>query len=561
MNKSLLEKNTNKSKKISKILFISAPRLTLKQLNGHTERSRYYWEVYPPLGLMYLSSAFKQNIKDIETKVLDLHLDSIKRSQKNIKVDWLEMCKEEIDEFNPDLVAISAMFGASFESTQLIGNYINEKYSDIVIVSGGVHITGLTKEKTDDLNFNDFICIKESERHFPQLVNYLNGETHLVNGVIPIKTRFVKNKNDFTKDTDVIDHVDELPIPDFGVVDIKNYYKYGILSAAQTVSYDTPLATMQTVRGCTARCTFCSVRNFNGFGIRTHSPERVLKEMKILYDQYGIRHIDFVDDDFTVSKERVIKICEMLIEKKLNLTWSIGNGVRLGSLDDEILTYMANAGCTYLSLGIESGDGEMLRQMKKPLTLKILEKKAPLLARHPKIYYRANFITGYPGERPDQLQKTFDCAKKYTWDWCLFSLCKPLPDTELYNKLLENNVKDSQVERKKNDEDYSFQETAGVVADDEQKLFQLTYDNNLVVNFKFNKNLYGRNIPRAISDFERVTKIAENHAFAWNCLTIAYSNTKQKDKMSFAREKTKEITKNNKYWASKFKQLEFKPAY
>ena len=136
-----------------------------------------------------------------------------------------------------------------------------------------------------------------------------------------------------------------------------------------------------------------------------------------------------------------------------------------------------------------------------------------------------------------------------------------MPDTELYNQLLENNVKDSQVERKKNDEDYSFQETAGVVADDEQKLFQLTYDNNLVVNFKFNKNLYGRNIPRAIGDFERVTKIAENHAFAWNCLTIAYSNTKQKDKMSFAREKTKEITKNNKYWASKFKQLEFKPVY
>ena len=62
MNKSLLEKNTNKSKKISKILFINAPRLTLKQLNGHSERSRYYWEVYPPLGLMYLSSAFKQNI-------------------------------------------------------------------------------------------------------------------------------------------------------------------------------------------------------------------------------------------------------------------------------------------------------------------------------------------------------------------------------------------------------------------------------------------------------------------------------------------------------------------
>ena len=112
------------------------------------------------------------------------------------------------------------------------------------------------------------------------------------------------------------------------MVDIKNYYKHGILSAAQTVAYDTPLATMQTVRGCTARCTFCSVRNFNGFGVRTHSPDRVLKEIEILYKKFGIKHIDFVDDDFTVSRERVIQICKMLIERNYNLTWSIGNGVR-----------------------------------------------------------------------------------------------------------------------------------------------------------------------------------------------------------------------------------------
>ena len=353
-------------KKVSKILLINTPRLTLKQLNEYSERSKYYWEVYPPLGFMYISAAVKNEIDYSEIKVLDLHIESIKKSQKNQKVDWLEMTEDCMKSFQPDMVAISVMFGASFESAQLVGKFLRKKYPDLVIASGGVHVTGIVKEKNNGLEFNDFVIIKESEKHFPQLVKYLNEETNLVNGVIPIKTNKVRKDEHFTKDTDTIEHVDELPIPDYGIVDIKNYYKHGILSAAQTVAYDTPLATMQTVRGCTARCTFCSVRNFNGFGVRTHSPERVLKEIEILYNKFGIRHIDFVDDDFTVSRSRVVEICKMLIEKKYNLTWSIGNGIRLGTLDDELLTYMADSGCTYFSLGIESGDDKMLKEMKNP---------------------------------------------------------------------------------------------------------------------------------------------------------------------------------------------------
>lgn len=527
-------------KKIKKILFVNIPRLTLKQLNEYNERSKYYWEVYPPLGIMYLSAAIKNETKNIDVKVLDMHIEGIKLSQANKKVDWFKMVKEAVEEFKPDLVGISVMFGASFETAKSVGEYLRENQPELVIVSGGVHVTGIIKEKNPGLDFNDFVVIKEAEKHFPQLVKYLNSETKIVNGVIPVKTIHVRNKGDFSQTNDPIEHVDELPIPDYGVVDIKNYYKHGILSAAQTVAYDTPLATMQTVRGCTARCTFCSVRNFNGFGVRTHSPDRVLKEIEILYKKFGIKHIDFVDDDFTVSRERVIQICKMLIERNYNLTWSIGNGVRLGTLDDELLTYMADSGCTYFSLGIESGDDSMLKEMKKPLTLKILNKKAPLLEKHSRIYYRANFITGYPGETPDQLNRTFECAENFSWDWCLFSLCKPLPDTELYNKLLEGKADNSNLSNKdKKNESFNFQSAEGMVADEEKRIFELTYNKNLEINFKLNKNLKGRNVERAISDFERVTKLAENHAFAWNCLSLGYEILNDDLKMKFAKNKVK----------------------
>lgn len=550
------------NKRYKKILFINIPRLTLKQLNEYNERSKYYWEVYPPLGVMYLSSAIKEQQKDVEVKVLDLHIEGIKLSQLGKKVDWIQMVKDATEDFKPDLVGVSVMFGASFETAKEIGQFLRKEYPELVIISGGVHVTGIIKEKNHDLEFNDFVVIKEAEKHFPQLVKYLNYEIDTVNGVVPVKTNKVRKKEDFTGTNDPIEHVDELPIPDYGVVDIKNYYKHGILSAAQTVTYDTPLATMQTVRGCTARCTFCSVRNFNGFGVRTHSPQRVLKEIELLYKKFGIRHIDFVDDDFTVSRSRVIEICKMLMERKYDLTWSIGNGIRLGTLDDELLTYMADAGCTYFSLGIESGDDLMLKEMKKPLTLKILNKKAPLLEKHSRIYYRANFITGYPGETPDQLNRTFKCAENYSWDWCLFSLCKPLPDTELYNKLLEGKADNSTLSLKdKKQSGYNFQESEGMIAEEEKKIFDLTYDKNLLINFKLNKNLSGRNVKRAISDFERVTKLAESHAFAWNCLSIGYQAINDDTKMKFANNKVKKILNENKYWTDKFDTLEFKPNY
>ena len=60
---------------------------------------------------------------------------------------------------------------------------------------------------------------------------------------------------------------------------------------------------MQTVRGCIARCSFCAVRSFNGLGVRMHSSSRVLKEIDLLYNKFGIKHVDFVDDDFTYERE------------------------------------------------------------------------------------------------------------------------------------------------------------------------------------------------------------------------------------------------------------------
>jgi len=562
-------KDPNKPNPIKNILLISVPRLSIKQLTDEFKSTvslgtqskpadKSHYEIYPPLGLLYLSSMFKEK-KNVDVQVFDMHLHCIQMLQNNTRVDWEKIIDDAIKKYKPDLVGLSSMFGASFEGTRFVGETIKKHYKDIIVVCGGVHMTGLANNNDENLKFADFICLNESEYHFLWLVEYLNNEKDTLTGVVLVNNKtLLRNEADLIPGSHVVQDLDTLPIPDFGAVDLKNYYKYGILSGAQTIDYDTPLATMQTVRGCIARCSFCAVRSFNGLGVRMHSSRRVLEEIDLLYNKFGIRHVDFVDDDFTYDRQRVMEITDAIINRDYNFTWSIGNGVRLGSLDEEMLKNMEKSGCTYLSFGIESGDDEILRQMKKPLTLEILRDKVKLLDICPKIYYRANFITGYPGETKEQLQKTMDVAEKYPWDWNLFSICKPLPDTDLWNELLENNA-DFEGVGNNTDQDYNYSSYEGKVFNDagDEYIFNTSYDFNLKSNFRNNKNLNGRNVVRAVKDFERIVAKVENHAFAWNCLAIGYKKLKQYEKSEYALKKTMEIVSESSFWSEKFVKHQF----
>ena len=563
-----LVKYSSKPNPIKNILLINIPRLTIRQLNDEFQSTlsfgtqskptaKTHYEIYPPLGLLYLSSMFKEK-NNVDLQIFDMHLNCIQMLQKNTIVDWKKVVDDAIKKYKPDLVGISSMFGASFEGTKFVGETIKKHYKDIIVVCGGVHMTGLANNNDENLKFADFICLNESEYHFLWLVEYLNNEKDTLTGVVVNNKTLLRNEADLIPGSHVVQDLDTLPIPDFGAVDLKNYYKYGILSGAQTIDYDTPLATMQTVRGCIARCSFCAVRSFNGLGVRMHSSRRVLEEIDLLYNKFGIRHVDFVDDDFTYDRQRVMEITDAIINRDYNFTWSIGNGVRLGSLDEEMLRNMEKSGCTYLSFGIESGDDEILRQMKKPLTLEILRDKVKLLDICPKIYYRANFITGYPGETKEQLQKTMDVAEKYPWDWNLFSICKPLPDTDLWNELLENNA-DFEGVGNNTDQDYNYSSYEGKVFNDagNEYIFNTSYDFNLKSNFRNNKNLKGRNVLRAIKDFERIVAKVNNHAFAWNCLAIGYRKLKQYEKSEYALKKTMEIVSESSFWSEKFVKHQF----
>ena len=119
-------------------------------------------------------------------------------------------------------------------------------------------------------------------------------------------------------------------MPAWDMIDTENYYKITFVTGLKNVIEDVaPSAIINTLRGCIARCTFCSVRNFNGFGVRARNPEDVLDEIEMLVKDYGVKYIEVVDDDFSADVERAIAICKGINNRKLDIIWSIDNGIRL----------------------------------------------------------------------------------------------------------------------------------------------------------------------------------------------------------------------------------------
>jgi len=219
---------------------------------------------------------------------------------------------------------------------------------------------------------------------------------------------------------------------------------------------------------------------------------------------------------------------------------------------------MVRSGCTYFSIGIESGDPKIMKEMRKPLGLKLLWDKVQLLYQFPQIYYRANFICGFPGETEEQMNMSFSLAQDLGLDWSLFSICKPLPGTQLYKEVMQSTLSDT-ADINSDSMDFRFNTSKGIASGSgtSESVLDIVYSQNLRINFMNNKNMKGKNIQRAIRDFERVTKIADDHAFAWNCLAQCYKSLNMHTAAQGAIQKTAQIIGQNDYWKNKFIELDF----
>lgn len=357
----------------------------------------------PPIGLMYIASYLIKNrypgVYILDTEVSGYSIDKVK-------------------EYKPDVIGLTSV-SPNFESACNIANEI-KKHLDVPVVLGGVHATVDTMNAMKQCTSFDAAVFGEGEETAKELIEVIDRKSEYQD----IKGLSFRRGHEVFKSAyrPPIENLDELPFPARHLIDNTKYTfsvtKEGII----------PLTMMCTSRGCPYECVFCASKTIWGKKTRFRSAENVVKEIEEVI-KLGIKYIAFSDDTFTLNRNRVIEICNAIISKNLKIKWQMMTRANL--FDEELLELMKKAGLVRMSVGIESGDPEILKKIKKGVTLEDIT-NAYRIADKVGIETRGSIMLGHPYETRESAMRTLrfvrglsDCKQLYV------NVSTPYPGTEL----------------------------------------------------------------------------------------------------------------------------------
>ena len=197
-----------------------------------------------------------------------------------------------------------------------------------------------------------------------------------------------------------------------------------------------PCISFYTTRGCPAQCTFCLwPQTHSGHRWRLRSSDDIVNECRWTLENFpGLKEIFFDDDTFNYQKARTIELCSKL--KTLNFTWSCTSRV---TTDYDTLKAMKDAGCRLLIVGYESGDQQILKNIKKGATID-MARRFTANCKKLGLIVHGDFIVGLPGETPATIRKSIDFAKELDVETIQVSIGHPFPGTEFYDHVKKNNL-------------------------------------------------------------------------------------------------------------------------
>ncbi|TAN56886.1 MAG: B12-binding domain-containing radical SAM protein, partial [Rhodospirillales bacterium] len=405
-----------------KVLLIQIPQIILGSFNREIALKRGYY-AFPPTGLQYLYEAIKH--RGLEVEIFDLNLEILKKvfADPNFDpLDWPRLLEEKLHGFQPALVGVSCLFDAGI-STLLDALRRLRSYGKAAIVVGGVIATYEWKRLLDE-GLTDFVVRGEGENRLNYLLEFFDQKL----GCAPAAGIYFKADGEFQESKG---EAGPIPVPgnlkdSYKLVPIESYFRYGSLNPFTRRKDTTGVAyaAIQFSRGCRAECTFCSVRDFMGRGVRHRSAESLLDEMDFLIGEKGVRHFEWLDDDLLFYRNEIKEVLRGIIDRKWNITWSANNGLIASSIDEEMMDLICRSGCLGFKIGIETGNPEMLRKVKKPGKHDKFRAFAAMLERYPQPFVGGNFIVGLPDETFGQMMDSFRFALEIGLDWAGFTVCQ-----------------------------------------------------------------------------------------------------------------------------------------
>ncbi len=373
-----------------------------------------------PLGLANIGAILENNGYNVS--VIDALAEGINVVKKTKNSTRVGLSKKSIIEklnyYKPDIVGISTMFTAYSADAHDVAKIVKKNNPKTLVIFGGAHASILYKNVLHDLNV-DVVIIGEGEETIIEVVKKFENKKNLQN-INGTAIRNNQGKIILNPKRLPIIKLDSLPLPARHLLPMDIYIN-DCKENKSSYAMRTPYTTVVTSRGCPGNCIYCAVPSIWGRCWRPFSAKRIINEIDFLVKNYGIREIHFLDDNISVSRDRLEKICDGIIEKKLDIKWTCPNGIAIWTLDKPLLEKMKKSGCYRLTFGIESGHPTTQKFIRKNLNLK-KAKKIIKLVNDLGIWTFSTYIIGFPYETKKAIETTFNYAIKSLSDFVVFIL-------------------------------------------------------------------------------------------------------------------------------------------
>lgn len=369
--------------------------------------------IMPPIGLASLAAWLDQH--GFETTIVDCYA----------KPDSQSRIQQIIQDQRPAFLGLSCTTSSFLDGIR-IAEWAKSLHPAIKTVMGGPHISALKANALRGYPSLDFGVVGEGEETFAELAAGGWEQPASVQGLI---WREADGNPQFNGHRKTLIELDRLPFPAYAKLDgYPTAYMLPIFNYPRA-----PNSSCVSSRGCPYACSYCD-RSVFGATFRYNSADYMIAHVRHLKEKFGVRHINFYDDQFTFNRQRVEEFAQELIKLKLGITYNCA--ARAEHLDEELLRLMKASGCWMISLGIESGDPALLAQHRQRPDLDLLAGRIRMIKRAG-IRMKGLLMMGLPGETEESIQRSMDYVFTLPIDDINLAKFTPFPGAPLYANIRE----------------------------------------------------------------------------------------------------------------------------
>jgi anaerobic magnesium-protoporphyrin IX monomethyl ester cyclase len=390
----------------------------------------------PPLGPAYVAAVLKRDghdVQAIDAAVEGFH--DVEPFKFNTYIFGLNI-NNTVNRIRTDVevICFSFMYTNSWYYDKELVAATRAKFPKAVIIGGGEHVTAVPEYCFTTAPEIDYIVLGEGEATISELIYQIEHKQPVdVISRIAYKKDGKVSINNFERRIKRVDNIDSLPRPAWELFPLDKYFEYKVTYGVYRGNNLPLLAS----RGCPYDCTFCSNMQMYGKKYNIRDVKEVVDEMEYYYKTYNVISFDFFDLTAIIYKDWIIKLCDEIIARGLQITYQIPAGTRAEAIDFEVAKKLYDSGCKNITYAPESGSPKVLRAIKKRINLNNM---------YTSIYHsykvgmniKLNIIVGFPDETHRDVWQTIWFLVKSSWYGAhdmypgVFS---PYPGSELYDRL------------------------------------------------------------------------------------------------------------------------------